>query len=468
MAITTVYSRMQQKRGLLGDFDASKLLAGEIAVTNDTNTSNQRMYFCISPGTVKRLGTYEDFNQAIADYLATYIAQLEGYVSSASTSASNAHTSESNASNSASSASTSASNAHTSETNSLTSANNSASSATLSESWAIGGTSTRTGEDTNNSKYYCDQAKQAVSVLTNAFVYMGTITFANIPTSGQKQGYTYNISDAFTTDSRFKEGAGNTYTAGTNISYTSDGYWDVLGGKMNDYLRKDGDSATNTTSFTVASTETDIASGDTHATLFGKILKKFGLIGTVSTLNTYVKTSIVNAINWIHTKVINGIASEYSSSSTYVVSSYCYYQGVLYYCTTAITTPEPWTAAHWAQINLSNAIQSEQSDFVTPNSSIVNTNYSRYTRSKSSNRVTLNIDVTLKSTATSSTDYVILYSYQIPNNIAINTISSNSKMLSLYVAMNGDVHLITNTDSGALRIACQIVLLKLYGKREHI
>ena len=181
MAITTVYSRMQQKRGLLGDFDASKLLAGEIAVTNDTNTSNQRMYFCISPGTVKRLGTYEDFNQAIADYLATYIAQLEGYVSSASTSASNAHTSESNASNSASSASTSASNAHTSETNSLTSANNSASSATLSESWAIGGTSTRTGEDTNNSKYYCDQAKQAVSALTNAFVYMGTITFANIP-----------------------------------------------------------------------------------------------------------------------------------------------------------------------------------------------------------------------------------------------------------------------------------------------
>ena len=182
MAITTTYGRMQQKRGLLADFDASKLLAGEWAVTTNTDTASQHIYICINPGNVKRLGTYEDFNQAIADYLATYITQLEGYVSSASTSATNAHTSELNASNSASSSSTSATNAHTSELNALTSANNSASSAILSESWAIGGTSTRTGEDTNNSKYYCDQAKQAVSALTNAFVYMGTITFANITT----------------------------------------------------------------------------------------------------------------------------------------------------------------------------------------------------------------------------------------------------------------------------------------------
>ena len=136
MAITTVYSRMQQKRGLLGNFDASKLLAGEIAVTNDTNTSNQRMYFCISPGTVKRLGTYEDFNQAIADYLATYITQLQGYVTSASTSATNAHTSELNAK-------TSENNAKTSETNSATSATNSQNYYLSSKSYAVGDTGTR-------------------------------------------------------------------------------------------------------------------------------------------------------------------------------------------------------------------------------------------------------------------------------------------------------------------------------------
>lgn len=39
------------------------------------------------------------------------------------------------------------------------SANSASSSATLSESWAVGGTGTRYGEDTNNAKYYAEQAQ---------------------------------------------------------------------------------------------------------------------------------------------------------------------------------------------------------------------------------------------------------------------------------------------------------------------
>lgn len=41
------------------------------------------------------------------------------------------------------------------------------------------------------------------------------------------------------------------------------------------------------------------------------------------------------------------IAAEYSASSTYAVGDYCIYDGQLYRCTTAITTAEAWTAAHW-------------------------------------------------------------------------------------------------------------------------
>lgn len=41
-------------------------------------------------------------------------------------------------------------------------------SATLSESWAVGGTGTRSGEDTNNSKYYSETAKQTLSDVKNA------------------------------------------------------------------------------------------------------------------------------------------------------------------------------------------------------------------------------------------------------------------------------------------------------------
>lgn len=45
----------------------------------------------------------------------------------------------------------------------------SANSATLSESWAIGGTGTRQGEDSQNSKYYADLAEETVAELLAAF-----------------------------------------------------------------------------------------------------------------------------------------------------------------------------------------------------------------------------------------------------------------------------------------------------------
>ena len=89
--------------------------------------------------------------------------------SAASTSASNARTSETNAgasasqaSESASTAITKASEANASAANAASSEHNAENSATLSQSWAVGGTGTRTGEDTNNAKYWSDQAKSIV------------------------------------------------------------------------------------------------------------------------------------------------------------------------------------------------------------------------------------------------------------------------------------------------------------------
>lgn len=45
--------------------------------------------------------------------------------------------------------------------------------------------------------------------------------------------------------------------------------------------------------------------------------------------------------------VTPGVASAYSSSATYAVGDYCFYNGSLYRCITPITTAEAWTAAHW-------------------------------------------------------------------------------------------------------------------------
>lgn len=85
--------------------------------------------------------------------------------------------------------------------------------------------------------------KSAVdSAVSGAYKPQGSITFANIPTTGFAVGYVYNISDDFTTDSRFVEGAGKTYPAGTNIvcvSTTATAKWDVLSGfvDLSNYLK---------------------------------------------------------------------------------------------------------------------------------------------------------------------------------------------------------------------------------------
>ena len=64
---------------------------------------------------------------------------------------------------SASAASASAAAAGTSEMNAKKTADS-------SQSWAIGGTGTRDGENNDNSKYYSEQAKQSVNVAENAFI----------------------------------------------------------------------------------------------------------------------------------------------------------------------------------------------------------------------------------------------------------------------------------------------------------
>ena len=58
---------------------------------------------------------------------------------------------------------------------------------------------------------------------------MASVAFANIPTTGMVNGDMYNITDSFTTDARFVEGAGVSVSAGTNIAWVdSVSKWDIL------------------------------------------------------------------------------------------------------------------------------------------------------------------------------------------------------------------------------------------------
>lgn len=178
---------IRMRRGLLDELDESKLLAGEWAVTIDPETNRQKVLMCFGAGIVKQMGTYNDFQQMIEEIaddlledfkkelapIKTEIEQMasdvssdkaevvviknditdrilpliEGYVESAE--------------GFAESAGTSSDNARTYAGNSLESAELSGDYATLAESYTHGGTGKRAGEDTDNAKYYMEQAKAA-------------------------------------------------------------------------------------------------------------------------------------------------------------------------------------------------------------------------------------------------------------------------------------------------------------------
>lgn len=68
--------------------------------------------------------------------------------------------------------------------------------------------------------------------------------------------------------------------------------------------------------------------------------------------------------NWSMVKnyISPGVAAQYSTSATYNVGDYVIYNGQLYRCTTAISTPESWTAAHWTAAVLGDDVGALRSD----------------------------------------------------------------------------------------------------------
>ena len=91
--------------------------------------------------------------------------------------------------------------------------------------WATFGNDSETPSSTNNALYWAQKAQEYA---VGALHWKASVAFANIPTTGMEVGYMYNITDAFTTDARFDEGAGVKCSAGTNIVWDANGKWDIL------------------------------------------------------------------------------------------------------------------------------------------------------------------------------------------------------------------------------------------------
>lgn len=77
----------------------------------------------------------------------------------------------------------------------------------------------------NNAEALTTKIGNKLRSMGSAYAYKGTVTFANLPASltASMDGNVYNVSNDFTTDNRFIEGAGKKYSAGTNVAVANVG-----------------------------------------------------------------------------------------------------------------------------------------------------------------------------------------------------------------------------------------------------
>ena len=143
----------------------------------------------------------------------------------------------------------------------------------------------------NNSKYWSDLAAQYAAQFGSAVKWRGSVAFANIPTSGMANGELYDISDSFTTDSRFVVGPGVSEPAGTDIIWNETASkWDIdtpsgvtsFNGRMGAVTPQSGDYSKGDVGLGNVDNTSDLnkpISTATQTALDGKMKKATGTAG---------------------------------------------------------------------------------------------------------------------------------------------------------------------------------------------
>ncbi len=182
MAINTIKATMQMRRGAEQHFDPDQMTAGEWAVSMDS----KKVWMCFSPGIVRRMATYEAFEEdmkIIQQILSTcqdIQEAVEAFEQLAEQHKNHAEI-------------------YSKE----------------SKSWAVGGTGTRVGEDTNNSKYWNQQsANSASSAASSAATATEKATSAGTSATSAGNSATSAASSAATATQKATEAGSSASAAG--------------------------------------------------------------------------------------------------------------------------------------------------------------------------------------------------------------------------------------------------------------
>ena len=190
--------------------------------------------------------------------------------------------------------------------------------------------------------------------LNGAYKVRGNSTFANLPSvmTENMNGYVYNVTDDFTTDSRFVEGAGKKYSAGTNVvivdnstfaavtpvgseNPSTEGWYELVGGQY------------------VLSTDTTV---DPQKTYYSKtVLMQYDVNGSfVDVDGLEAKIQAVSDM----------VSAEFSTTQPYAVGDIVVYQGVLYKFTSAHSAGA-WVPAEAQATTVSQLLEDAEPDSLT-------------------------------------------------------------------------------------------------------
>lgn len=210
----------------------------------------------------------------------------------------------------------------------------------------------------------------------SAFQYRGTTAFAGLPSTleASMSGYVYNISDAFTTDSRFVEGAGKSFSAGTDVCVVNTGTKEQPDMKFNVGANFVDLTPINTR---ITATQGDIAPAfdatqaysvgnkviyEDHLYIFTQSKAAGDWDATKATSIDIV--TLNDATNANVTRLQNDIAPAFSAASAYSEGDKVMYEGQLYEFS-ADKTAGAWDSTKATTVNVVSLIESSEPDSLT-------------------------------------------------------------------------------------------------------
>ena len=194
--------------------------------------------------------------------------------------------------------------------------------------------------------------------LTGALVYRGTVTFSNLPSTLTKamSGFTYNVSNEFTTDARFVEGAGKKFPAGTDVAIADLSTYDAVTPVGSENPKTAGWYEYNSSTGKYFPTEDETVDNEKTYYEYNEVLK-------FNVGSGFIDVDVINdRIDDVREMITD---NEFDSTSAYAIGDIVSYQDGLYKFKAAHTANTNWDATEVDAVNVIDLIASAEPDSLT-------------------------------------------------------------------------------------------------------